>query len=151
MGTTPNLSLPYPASTDYVANGYSDIENLATGVDNLFGAMTAYTPTSANITSLAGDFAYTLFGKLLYVSGDVTAGTATASGSITITLPAGITTVGRQQPVDAGNEVGGGGICYALSGANGTSVVIYADANRGNWGAGASLTGVSFSAWLEIQ
>lgn len=150
MGTTTNLALPYPASTDYVANGYLDIQNLAQDIDAYFGASTAYTPTFANVTGGAGTFTYRNMGKFLYVSGDFSAGTATAAGSITVTLPAGITTVARQQPVDAGNEVAGAGVLYAISGASGTSVVIYGSAARGNFGAGASLAAVSFSAILEV-
>lgn len=150
MGTTTNLALPYPASTDYVANGYLDIQNLAQDIDAYYAASTAYTPTFANVTGGAGTFTYRKMGKFLYVSGDFSAGTATAAGSITVTLPAGETTIGRQQPVDAGNEAASQGVLYALSGASGTSVVIYGTAARGNWGAGASLTGVHFSALLEV-
>ena len=150
MPNTTNLNLPYPASTDYVANGYLDIQNLATDIDSLYGALTAWTPTFANVTGGAGSFVYRFFGKLLYVSGDFSAGTATAGGSISVQLPFATNTAARQQPVNAGNDAAGTGLLYALVGASGTAVVIYGTAARGNFGAGASLTGVHFSGWLEV-
>jgi hypothetical protein len=52
---------------------------------------TAYTPTLGNVTGGVGTFAYLLVGKTLLLRGNLTAGTATAAGLVTVTLPAGMT------------------------------------------------------------
>lgn len=46
MPTTPNLAIPYPASTDEIADGAQNMQAIATNLDTLLGgAWTSYTPT----------------------------------------------------------------------------------------------------------
>ena len=150
MGTTTNLSLPYPADTDFVGDGYLNIQNLATGIDAFYNALTTYTPTFTNVTGGAGTFAYRRMGKLGFVRGAFSAGTATAAAAIQISLPTGWTGVGYRQTVTSGNDTGALGVNFGLVQASGTTVVIYGTAARGNWGAGNSIATVFFSAWLEL-
>ena len=46
MPVTTNLSIPYPASTDEIADGAQNMQDIADNLDGLLGgAWTAYTPT----------------------------------------------------------------------------------------------------------
>ena len=104
MGYTTNLALPYPADTDFVGDGYLAIQNLADTIDGYFGASTSYTPTTTNVTGGTKAGQYNLVGHWLdfwvQISGTAT---ATAAGSITISLPAGLiaSSAGYVQPVNA--------------------------------------------------
>ena len=88
MPTSTNLSLVTPASTDFVMNGATNMTTLANGVDAYFGAWTAYTPTSTNISGGAFTAAAKKIGKIGFVRINITSGTATAAGSVQVTLPA---------------------------------------------------------------
>lgn len=89
MPTSTNLSLVTPASTDFVMNGATNMTTLANGIDAYFGAWTSYTPTGTNISSGAYTAAYKKIGKIGFVRINITAGTATAAGSVSVTLPSG--------------------------------------------------------------
>jgi hypothetical protein len=53
MGTTPTMGIPYPESTDAVANGATAMENLATTVDNKTGLVLVKTQTiGAGVSSI---------------------------------------------------------------------------------------------------
>jgi hypothetical protein len=60
MGTTPNMGIPYPESTDAVANGATAMENLATTVDNKTGlikiasGILSLTTSYTNVTGVFG-------------------------------------------------------------------------------------------------
>lgn len=68
MGTTSNMSIPYPESSDYVADGATAMENIATQVDsktglvfisqNSIGASTVPSYTVSNCFSSSFDFYY---------------------------------------------------------------------------------------------
>lgn len=58
MGTTNKMGIPYPESTDAVANGATAMENLATTVDTKAGLVKVgtYTPTPATVISVSNAF-----------------------------------------------------------------------------------------------
>lgn len=91
MPNTTNLSIPYPNATDLVSLGYDQIADVATGIDGFFGAWTSYTPTGTNISGGSYAAAYKKIGKIGFVRINITAGTATAAGSVAVTLPSGWT------------------------------------------------------------
>lgn len=148
MPNTPNVSLPYPTSTDYVANGYLDIENLATAVDNLYGATVTYTPTLTNVTGGATTGQYLWNGKWLIVWATITAGTATAAGTVAISLPAGITSNGYLQPC---NGMRGSAVASAYVSSNSTTITCTADAAGNNFTLGQTVSTYRVSALLEVQ
>lgn len=148
MGTTPNLSLPYPASTDYIANGYSDIENLALGVDDIYGATTSYTPTTTNVTGGTKTGNYRIDGKWLTFWAQITSGTATAAGTVTISLPAGVTSAGRVQLV---NGMKGAAVASAYVNSNSTDVTCHVDAAGNNFALGGSVGTYRIDGRIEIQ
>lgn len=148
MGTTTNLGLPYPASTDYVANGYLDIQNLADAIDTLFGGSASYTPTTVNITSPNVTGNYLLIGKWLFVFVQVTGGTATANGNCKVTLPPGLTGVGRVQPL-VGSITSVVNRIYLDS--NSDEIVFTKDSNGAAFTAGDSLATTRMNGWVEIQ
>lgn len=147
MPTSTNLSLVTPASTDYVTNGATAMTTLANGIDAYFGAPTSYVPTTTNVTAgtVAGRF--TRLGKLGLFSIGLSAGTATAAGTVAFSLPAGWTTVAIAQIVPARN---GNALITAQVAAGATTVVVYADHLGNNWTLGASLTGVRLNGWLYL-
>ena len=150
MGYTTNLALPYPADTDFVGDGYLAIQNLADVVDGYFGASTSYTPTTTNVTGGTKAGQYNLVGHWLdfwvQISGTAT---ATAAGSITISLPAGLiaSSAGYVQPVNAmrGSNVSA---AYVLSSAD--SVTVFADATGANFTLGQSVVTLRVSGRIEV-
>ena len=46
MGTTPNYALPYPESTDFVADGATAIENLADDIDSKLAPISFFIPAA---------------------------------------------------------------------------------------------------------
>lgn len=148
MPYTSNLNLPYPADTDYVANGYLDIQNLADAVDVLFGPSDTYTPATGNITSPTVTGNYRVIGKWMYVWVQISAGTVTTTGSITVELPLAANGAGRVQLVDAQH---GGDLCRAYVNSNDTNITIFRDYTGANWNNGHSLATTRAQAWIEIQ
>lgn len=57
----------------------------------LGAAWTAYTPTLTNLTGGAASGAFAQVGKTLFLRGNISAGTVTAAGIVSISLPAGLT------------------------------------------------------------
>lgn len=91
MPNTTNLAIPYPNATDLVSLGYDQIADVATGIDAYFGSWTSYTPTGTNISTGVYTAAYKKVGKIGFVRINITSGTATAAGSVSVTLPSGWT------------------------------------------------------------
>lgn len=148
MPTTTNLSLTYPASTGYVTNGASDMGTLATDIDNLYGALTTYTPTLTNVTGGAATGRYRRLGKIGILHVQMTAGTATAAGPITISQPSGwtILTLGVQA-LNATNGATG----LVNAGSTGTTITVYASTAQANFALGASVAGIRVTGWLVLQ
>lgn len=148
MPNTPNANLPYPADTDYVANGYLDIQNLAEAIDTLFGPSGTYTPATGNITSPTITGNYLQIGKWLYVWVQISAGTVTTTGSVTVELPVAAIGAGRVQLVDAQHT---GDVCRAYVNSNDTNITIFRDYTGANFNNGHNLTTTRAQAWVEIQ
>lgn len=147
MPTSANLSLVTPASTDLVTNGATAMTTLANGIDAYYGAPLTYTPTLTNVSTGTAAGRYVRIGKLGFISVGFSAGTATAAGTIAVSLPAGWTTVTVIQAVPA---VNGSAVCTATAAASGTTVVIRADAAGSNFTLGAAVTGVRLNGWLWL-
>lgn len=94
-GTTTNNGWTYPTSTDYVKDGATAIQTLATGIDTSTGnglkAWTAYTPTLTGITLGSGGtstFKYAQLGKIVFVRGVIALGTGgTVTGPADFSVP----------------------------------------------------------------
>ncbi len=108
------------------------------------GAWTSFSPAFTNVTSGAGSFAYKQVGKILFVRGRFTGGTATGAANIAVTLPGGLSAA-EVQPVSAFSAAS---LVYAQ--ASTTVLVICKDAAGSAWSAGNSLNGVMFSAAIEV-
>lgn len=147
MPTSTNLSLVTPASTDYVTNGATAMTTLANGIDAYYGNPLTYTPTFGNVTTGAGTGRYVRIGKLGFLSLGITAGTATAAGAITLTLPTGWTTAPVIQVMPCRN---GNPLAAASVAASGTVVTVYTDAAANNFTLGASVTGIRLNGWLWL-
>lgn len=92
-GTTTNNGWTYPTSTDYVKDGATAIQTLATGIDTSTGkgliAWQAWTPTMTGWTG-AGTWSNTYYcqlGKTVTVTGKFTPSSTTGIGAVTINLP----------------------------------------------------------------
>jgi len=59
MGTTSNMSIPYPESSDYVADGATAMENIATQVDAKTGMILLGSYTGTSVSSLSVDDIFT--------------------------------------------------------------------------------------------
>lgn len=147
MPTSTNLSLVTPASTDYVTNGATAMTTLANGIDAYFGAPSTYTPTTTNVTGPTASGRFVRMGKLGLIQVNLSAGTATAAGTITVTLPSGWTTVAVSQVVPARN---GSLLCTAYTAVSGTTITVHADASGNNWALGASVTGLRLNGWIML-
>lgn len=147
MPTTTNLAITYPASTDFVVNGATAMGTIAIGIDNLYGAATTYTPTTTNITGGTVSGRFYKLGKIGFVHIIISAGTATAAGNVTATLPAGWTSlaVGAQ----ALGASFGGGIIFAYTSAS-TTVTITSNPAGAAWTLGASVAGTRVTGWVML-
>lgn len=155
MPTTTNLSITYPASSDYVTNGATAMGTIATGIDAFFGALTTYTPTTGNITGATATGYYVRLGKLGFVRIRVSAGTATAASYCTVSLPSGWTGFStHNQPLNAWTDGTGTPRLRTAVLYDGTDTVRYWQyfdgLNMVTFGAGASCT-VVMQGWLELD
>lgn len=148
MPTTPNLGLPYPTDTDYVANGYLDTQQLADAVDALFGPSASYTPATTNITSPTVVGHYLLLGKWMLLWVQISAGTVTATGTVDVQLPLGLFATGRAQLL-LGQHTSD--VCRAYIASNTDVVTITKDANGANFNNGHSLATTRVQGWIEVQ
>lgn len=137
MGTTTNLSITYPAPTDLVANGATDMQTIAEDIDDYFGAWTSYTPTGTNITGGTYSAAYRRMGKIGMVRVNITAGTATAAGSVAVSLPSGWTPTANGGAC-AMNATSG--LFTVLINASTSVLTVYNGTGVANFAAAASLT-----------
>jgi len=90
-GTTTNNGWDYPTSTDYVKDGATAIQTLATDIDTSVGtgllAWTSYTPvltatvTNPTIGNSVWDAAYCKIGKTVHVRMKLTLGSTFSAGS----------------------------------------------------------------------
>lgn len=148
MGTTPELGLPYPADTDYVANGYLDIENLATAVDDLYGPSQSYTPTLTNITGGTAGGWYKLNGRWLDFFVAVTAGNTSAAGTFGIELPITGTSAGYTQLV---NAMKGAGVVSAYISANSNEVTCTAHVDGSNFTNNENVATYRVQGRIEVE
>lgn len=148
MPVTTNLNVTYPSSTDYVANGATAMGTIATGIDAFFGAFTAYSPTFTNVTGGAASGRFVKIGKIGFFRATVTAGTATANGTITVSLPSGWNIESSfGQVVDATNA---NSTAAVINTANPDRVVVYKDAANTAFTAGNSVASVRLQGWVEL-
>jgi hypothetical protein len=147
MPNTTNLSIPYPSASALVSLGYDQIADVATGIDDFYGAWTGYTPTPGNISTGAFDCAYVRMGKIGFVRLNITNGTATGAGPVTLTLPTGW--------APAAN---GGGACFhsgvglkTVAIGTGGVVTIYNGTGVANFAAGNSVNPIRMQFVLELS
>lgn len=143
MPISTNLGLVTPTSAGFVTNGAVDMQTLANGVDAFYGVMTAYTPTYTNCSGPVMEARYRKIGRMLHVMIDGTAGTVTAAGTITISLPPGLTSLPSRTPVCA--EFAGTGVVHAWVVASGTAITVSGTAAGGNFAAGANLSNLALN------
>ena len=95
-GTTTNNAWTYPTSTDYVKDGATAIQTLATGIDTSTGkgliAWQSYAPTLSggwlNGNGVYNEAVYCQIGKTVHLSVRFTVGSTTTKGSgLQISLP----------------------------------------------------------------
>jgi hypothetical protein len=131
-GNTLHVTGPVVMDTDVTNNGA-----LWTG------AWATYTPTFTNITGGAGAFRWKRIGRIIYLHGAFSAGTATAAAAIQVSLPAGITAVNAAFAGCQNNNATIGGNVLT------TNVRIFKDLAASSWGAGDSIALVHFDAVFE--
>lgn len=147
MPTTTNLGIVTPASSDYVTNGAVAMQTMADDIDAYFGAPSTYTPTTTNVSGGAVTGRYIKMGNLGIVHINLSAGTATAAGSVSFSLPSGWTAISFAQVVPARNS---NSLITAQTASPWTSITVWADEDGTNWGLGASLTGIRLNGWLFL-
>jgi hypothetical protein len=147
MPSTTNLGIVTPTSNDFVTNGATAMTTMADDIDAYFGAPTTYTPTTTNITGGTVTGRFTRMGKLGIISIGISAGTATAAGTVSCSLPSGWTTAGVSQVLPAFN---GTALISVNAAASSSTVTIRADATGNNWTLGASVVGVRINGWLFL-
>ena len=148
MPSTTNLGIVTPTSNDYVTNGATAMTTMADDIDAFFGAPTTYTPTTTNVSGGTVTGRFTRMGKLGIISIGISAGTATASGVITVSLPSGWTTIAVGQPLQGTSTAYA--VFGAYAGSSGTTITITKDAAGTNWSAGNSLTAVRIMGRLFL-
>ena len=148
MPTSTNLGLVTPASSDFVASGAVNMQTLANGIDAYYGSMTAWTPTFTNCTSPVVEARYRKIGRMIHLMVDGSSGTVTAAGTITISLPAGLTHLAMRTPVSA--EFAGTGVIHAYITSSGTAITVTGTAAGGNFSAGANLGNLSLNVMTTV-
>lgn len=134
--------------TATIANGVITNAMLSTATSELGTSWTSWTPTFNNVTGGAATCAYMLMGKTLFFRIRMTAGDATAIGTIGVSLPSGMTHIGVVAPVAGMN---GTVVAHARANINATEIRIYKNQSGANWAAFESLTSVSVYGVIEIQ
>lgn len=108
---------------------------------------TSYTPTFTNCTSPVGQFAYKLIGKTLHIRGCFTAGTATVSGNVKVTLPGGMAAAGSGIGLQFIAGIASGSTTDAwVTAAGGTTI----SSAFSSFGTGQNLAGAGFTGVIEI-
>lgn len=148
MGTTTNLGITFPESSGYVTNGATAMQTIANDVDDYFGAWTAYTPTGTNISGGTYDAAYQKIGKLGFLRINITAGTATAAGSIAVTLPTGWSSTSNSGFAAQNGTVG---LCTCFVNSITNTITIYNGTALANWAAAASVANTRIIITLELD
>lgn len=96
-----------------------------------------YTPTLTNVTGGTVSAEYVRVRDKVWVEGNITAGTATAAGVITVSLPSGLAVTSRRDviPVSVILRVGGvfGRVVAGRVQSSGTEITIYASNAAGNF------------------
>lgn len=113
---------------------------------------TVYTPTLTNVTGGTPTATYTIGpGKKLDLHMNMVAGTVTAAGSFSVSLPSGIATAASPTIQLSVGQIGGTpALASARSAGGATTIVCFADAAGNNWAAGAALSTYRLSASLQI-
>lgn len=123
---------------------------VAAAINNNEGAWTSYTPTFTNVTGGVCTAYYRLVGKTVDIRVVMSAGSATAAGSIQISLPAGMAAAGTQ--VVPATRTNAALILALASAAGSTTITVYQDANGANWSAGSNnVQYVRLTGRIEIQ
>lgn len=148
MPISTNLGLVTPTSAGFVTNGAVDMQTLANGVDAFYGTMTAYTPIFTNCNLPVVEARYRKIGKMLHVMIDGTSGTVNLAGTITISLPPGLTHLAMRTPVSA--EYAGTGVIHAYITSSGTAITVTGTAAGGNLAAGAGLGNLSLNVVTTV-
>lgn len=148
--TSPSLTGTVGGSATYLSptinSGVLDSTSAIGGVTGgqiavLHGAMTSGTFASTNTTGAAGTVYYLEFGKLVFLRYHFSAGTVTATGPVTLTIPNAFAAAaaGRQ-------TISGHGLTDSwYVNASGTTLTSY-----GSPTAGANLTGYTAEGWIEV-
>jgi hypothetical protein len=148
MPNTTNLNITYPSSSDFVAAGATAMGTIATGIDAFFGAFTTYTPTLGNVSGGATSGRFVKIGKIGFFRATITAGTATATAAITISLPTGWSAqTAMNQIVDGANI--NSTYAVVLTGSP-TVVTVYKDADATLFTATNSVASVRIQGWVEL-
>lgn len=118
-----------------------------------WGAWATYTPTLTNATAATVSGAYQQIGKSGHFRINVTAGTATAAGTFTATLPAGWTVAAGAAAIPLlVLHNNGGGTIITVSGrvaAGGTTCTIYASTAGANFTLGQNII-TAISGTIEL-
>lgn len=122
---------------------------VAAAINNNEGAWTSYTPTFTNVTGGVCTAYYRLVGKTVDIRVVMSAGSATAAGSIQISLPAGMAAAGTH--VVPATRTNAALILALASAAGSTTITVYQDANGANWSAGGTVQYVRLTGRIEIQ
>ena len=147
MATTTNLALPYPASTDLVSQGYLQIQNLATGIDGYFGTWTGWSHGTAGVSmtnatgaTIAGH--YRLIGKNYWLTFSITAGTATAAGTVSVVLPTAIPLTIASYAIPVRAQLAAGVSTSARLETGTRTITVWGSAAGANFAASASIISV---------
>lgn len=118
---------------------------VADATQAILSAGSSYTPTLTNVTGGSVSASYQQWGKMVHLSIEITAGTATAAGTVGLTMPGGASAVRTQ------------GLTAMLAGAyrsarvTTTNITLAADTAGANFGAGASLANTRINGWVEVS
>lgn len=119
--------------------------SVADALQAILSAGSSWTPTLTNVTGGTVSCSYQRWGKMVHVSIEFTAGTATAAGTVGLTMPGGSSAL-RTQGLLAMNA---GTLRSAR--VTTTNITLAADTSGANFGAGASLVSTRINGWVEVS
>lgn len=154
-GIVPCLSTTRPTGVDGLEIWETDTKRLlvhdGTNWVVVRTPITTYTPTLGNVTGGTPTGTYQVWDKVVHLSVNMVAGTVTANGSITISLPAGLTSAASPSLQVALGQIGATPALASARIANSSSSIsCFADAAGNNWAASAALASFRLQATILL-
>lgn len=137
--------------TAAIATGAVTTAKLSTTAGEIAGSWDSWTPTYTNVTNGGGTYRYMKIGKTLYVRGGFGSGMeSNNAGTVSISLPSGMTADSVIQPIQAARRTGVTGMLDAYVPSSGTTIVFTLNTGGDNYPSNYDISGTRFNGVIEL-